>query len=109
MNEFDNIISLKNDKEKKDKLILYYKNEVNVDEWLTISNNISIINFKDRVEYKKFNKYHRLNGPAIDYNNEELNKYYYRGIKYDNKNDWEKVTIKEMRKIKIKKLNKSSE
>ena len=105
MNKFEEIISLKNSEEKKKKLSEYYKNNVKIDDWLNVSSNKSIINFKDRTEYKMFNKYHRINGPAIDYNDDKLNQYYYKGKKYENKEEWEKITIKELRKVKIKKLS----
>jgi len=107
MSEFDDIDSLKIGKEKHEKFIEYYKNKVKIDNWLTNSSKNSIINFKDRTEYKKNNLYHRLNGPAIDFNDEKLDIYYYKGKKYDTKEDWKKATIKEVRKIKIKKLNKT--
>jgi len=108
MDEFDNIIALKNGKEKTEKLTKYYKENIKINLWLKNEFNKSIIKFKDRIEYKKFNKYHRLNGPAIDYNDEEKNKYYYRGKLYESKKEWKQATIKELRKMKIKKLNKST-
>jgi len=109
MSEFDEIESLKDDSEKNNKLIEYYKDKVKINSWLNTTTKNSIIAFKDRIEYKKNNKYHRLNGPAIDFKNEEKDKYYYKGKLYDTKKEWEKVTIKELRKIKIKKLNKQNE
>ena len=111
MSEFDEIDSMKYGKEKNDKLTEYYKDKVKIDLWLVNDSKNSIINFKDRTEYKKFNKYHRLNGPAIEYH--EYNgqttpdQYYYKGQKYETKEEWTKATIKELRRIKLKKLNKS--
>lgn len=107
MNEFEEIESLKAGPEKTKKLLEYYKDKVKVDSWLTNRSINSIINFKDRTEYKKNNIYHRLNGPAIDYKDETLNKYYYKGILYENKDEWIRATTKELRKIKLKKLNNS--
>lgn len=104
MSEFDEIEAL-NGTEKKNKLIDFYNEKVKINSWLTNESKNSIIIFKDRTEYKKFNKYHRINGPAIDYNDEEKNKYYYKGKLYESKDNWLKVTLKEIRKIKIKKLN----
>jgi len=104
MNDINNIESIKDKQEKSNKLIDYYINDVNIESWLNNNEKITIINFKDRVEYKKFNKYHRLNGPAIDYNNDSLDKYYYKGKNYDSKEEWLKVTTKELRRIKIKRL-----
>lgn len=107
MSEFDEIDSLKNGTEKSDKFKDYYNNKVKIDVWLNMSTANTIIKFKDRTEYKKNNIYHRLNGPAIDYNDEKLNKYYYKGVLYETKEEWQKITLKEARKIKIKKLNNS--
>lgn len=107
MNKYEDIISIKDIKIKNEKLIEYYKNEVNVNDWLNISTKNIIVKFKDRTEYKKNNLYHRINGPAIDYNNEKLDKYYYKGELLE-KEDWQKITIKEIRKIKIKKLNQQN-
>ena len=109
MNEFDEIDSLKKGKDKNEKLEEYYKDKVKVDFWLTNSLKNSIISFKDRTEFKKNNEYHRLNGPAIDYKDEKLNKYYYKGKLYENKIEWDRATLKELRKIKLNKIKKSSE
>ena len=109
MSEFDEIDSLKPGKEKNDKLIEYYKNNVKIDSWLNISSKNSIIKFKDRTEYKKNNTYHRLNGPAIDYEDATKDKYYYKGEFFENKEAWLKATTKELRKIKLKKLNISNQ
>lgn len=108
MSEFDEIESLKGE-EKEKKLTDYYQNKVKVNSWITNSFKNTIINFKDRTEYKKNNQYHRINGPAIDYNNDKLDKYYYNGKLFDSKEEWEKVSIKDIRKIKIKKLNKKQD
>jgi len=104
MNNFDEICSLKDRKKKKEKLEEYYKNDININYWLTNNSRNSIINFHNRIEYKKFNKYHRINGPAIDYGDESLNKYYYKGKLFENKEEWERKTLKDLRRIKIKKL-----
>lgn len=91
-----------------DELIEYYSNEINIDEWLINDTSRSIIRFKNRTEYKKFNTYHRLNGPAIDFNNESLDRYFYRGEEFDKK-IWESKILPEIRKIKLKKLNTINE
>jgi hypothetical protein len=108
MTEFDDIESLKWGQEKIDKFTQYYQEKVKIDDWLNNNFKKSIINFKDRTEYKKNNLYHRLNGPAIDYNNEKFDKYYYKGEEFKTKDEWQKATLRELRKIKIKKVNKSS-
>ena len=105
MTEFEEIDSMKKGSERNAKLKEYYKEKVKVDSWITNISKNSIINFKDRIEYKKNNIYHRLNGPAIDYKDEKLDKYYYKGVYYENIEEWKKVTLKELRKIKLKKLN----
>ena len=53
MSKFDDIDSLKKGTEKNTKLIEYYTEDVQVDSWLTNSSRNSIINFKDRIEFKK--------------------------------------------------------
>jgi hypothetical protein len=108
MSEFEEIESMKVGVEKNTRLKDFYKEKVKIDEWLINTSKNSIINFKDRTEYKKNNIYHRINGPAIDYKNEELDKYYYKG-KLLKKEEWSKITTKEVRKIKIKKLNIENE
>ena len=104
MTEFDEIDSMKKGSERNEKLKEYYKEKVNIDSWLTNTSKNSIIIFKDRTEYKKANIYHRLNGPAIDYKDEDKNKYYYKGVLYNSKSEWLKDTTKELRKIKLKRL-----
>jgi len=106
MTDFDIIESMNNGKDKTEKLFEYYTQEVKVDLWLTNTSINSIINFKDRVEFKKNNIYHRLNGPAIDHNDTKLDKYYYNGEYFEDKAKWNKAIIKEVRRIKIAKLNK---
>lgn len=105
MTEFEEIESLKNSTEKIKKLKNYYKDKVNINNWLNNESKTQIINFKDRTEYKKNGEYHRINGPAIDYiYKKDDDKYYYKGKLYS-KDDWSKITIKEVRKVKLKKLN----
>lgn len=104
MCDFDEIDSLKSGPEKSEKLTNYYKEIVKVDSWLSNNEKIAIIKFSDRTEYRKNNYYHRINGPAIDYNNDTLDKYYYKGKLFENIDEWKKITLKESRKIKIKRL-----
>jgi len=108
MNEFDEIYSLKKGEEKSERLINYYNEKVIISKWLTNDYNVSIIHFRDRIEYKKFNKFHRINGPAVDYGDDALDKYYYKGKFFESKDEWKKVTLKDLRKIKIKKIKKSA-
>jgi len=104
---FDNI---NQDGENEDKTIEYYINEVKINDWMILPFKNSIVNFKDRIEYKKNGLYHRLNGPAIEFHKEsEKNKYYYKGVLYDDIKLWKKDTLKELRMLKVKKLNKQSD
>ena len=110
MSEFDEIDSMKYGQKKTEKFTEYYREKVKVDNWLTNTSKTSIINFRDRTEYKKNGIYHRLNGPAIEftgYNGQTTHDvYYYKGEKFETKEDWKKATIKEVRKLKIKKIDK---
>lgn len=108
MSEFEEIESLKKSPEKTEKLKDFYTKKVKIDLWLNNTSTNSIINFKDRTEYKKNNIYHRLNGPAIDFKDDTKNQYYYKGVHYESKAEWTKVTLKELRRIKIKRLNNSN-
>lgn len=103
----DNESSLNNN--DKEKLKDFYLKTININEWLNNKRKTSIIRFKDRVEYKMNQKYHRLNGPAIDYNDDKLNQYYYKGQKFDTQEEWNKITLKEIRRIKIKKISNEQE
>ena len=73
MDEFEKLCSknIETPENNKD-LVEYYTNEVEIGKWLTNNMKNSIIKFKDRTEYKKGGIYHRLNGPVIDFNDEEL-------------------------------------
>lgn len=106
MNEFDEINS-KNESDKIEKLKEYYRSKVNIDKWLTNDIKNTIISFKDRVEYKKNNKYHRMNGAAIDFDDDDKDQYFYKGEKYESKKDWEKKILPEIRKIKLNKIKKA--
>jgi len=104
---YEDIISLKEGKEKQNKLIEWYTNDVNISKWLTNPFKNCIIRYHDRVEYKKNDVFHRLNGPAIEYQGDGQtteDKYYYRGKCYDDKEEWLKVTMKELRKLKLKQI-----
>lgn len=105
-NNYDKLISLKNSNKKNEKIIDYYINTIKINDWLNNDKINSIIFFKDRKEFKKYNKYHRINGPAIDFSDPEKDVYYYKGKLFENKKEWEKETIKVLRKIKLKNLKK---
>lgn len=104
---FEDIISLKEGTEKQSKLKEWYTNNVCILKWMDKPYKNSIIRFHDRIEYKKNGKYHRLNGPAIEYTNDQTeNKYYFNGKYYKDKDEWLSVTKKILRKLKLKQLNK---
>lgn len=91
----------------EDELIKFYKESVDIDKWLNNNVKYQIIKFKNKTEYKVNNKYHRINGPAIEFKNDkndENNKYYYKGVLYEDKKEWTMVTKKEIRKLKLKKI-----
>lgn len=106
--EFEEIISLKEGEEKQELLKKWYTDDVNISGWLNNPFKNCIIRYHDRTEYKKNGKYHRLNGPAIEYvghkGQKTEDKFYYRGVLYKDKNEWLKVTTKEIRRLKLKKL-----
>ena len=109
--EYEEILSLKEGDEKQDKLKEWYTDDVNISKWLTNPFKNCIIRYHDRVEYKKNGVFHRLNGPAIKYQGfngqTSPDKYYYRGKLYENKEEWLKVTMKELRKLKLKQIEKN--
>lgn len=109
--EFEDIISLKEGKDKRNKLKKWYTDDVNISKWLTNPFKNCIIRYHDRVEYKKNNVFHRLNGPAIEYwgdgKQTTEDKYYYRGKLFEDKEEWLKITMKELRKLKLKQIEKS--
>jgi hypothetical protein len=106
---FDEIISLKNSENKTEKLKKWYTDDVKISKWLTNPHKNSIIKFHDRTEYKKNGKFHRLNGPAIEYQEYDgqtpEDKYYYKG-ELLNIEDWTAITRRELRKLKLKQLDK---
>ncbi len=106
--KFEEILSLKEGKDKQDKLKKWYTNDVNISKWLNNPIKNSIIQYKDRTEYKKNNKFHRLNGPAIEYrdtdNQTTEDKYYYNGKLYNDKESWLSITRKELRRLKLKQI-----
>jgi len=105
MTDYEKIESLKNGDEKDQKFLDYYTNVIKVNDWLNIPLQNSIINFSNRSEYKKNNKYHRLNGPAIEFKNNEKDLYYINGEKFDDLELWKKEATKILRRVKLKKLN----
>ena len=108
--KFEEIISLKEGEEKQKELKKWYKEEVDVSSWMINDIKNCIIRYHDRVEYKKNGKFHRLNGPAIEYtgkgNQITEDKYYYHGKLYEDKEEWLKLTRKELRKLKLKQIEK---
>lgn len=60
----------------------FYINEIKVLDWL-INDEKQIIRFKDRIEYKLNNKYHREDGFAIEYLNGIGSQYFIKGEKLE--------------------------
>ena len=59
----------------------FYLNELNILDWMT-NENIQIIRFKDRLEYKENNQLHRIDGHAVEYfSADKENLYYIKGKK----------------------------
>ena len=75
---YDDILNIKDVSERQEKFKEFYINDIGINDWLCNTDNQSI-DFVDRIEYKKDNKYHRLEGPAIAYKDDEKNS---RGIYY---------------------------
>lgn len=107
---FDEINSLKDSKSKTEKLVKWYKEEIQVANWLTLPYKNSIIRFYNRIEYRKEGQLHRLNGPAIEYiiisHNKKDGEYYIDGKKFENYEEWLKESKQKLRKLKLKKLMK---
>ena len=112
MDEFDKIYSLKNSEEKDEKIKDYYINNVNINDWLTNPYKNSIIVYKDRIEYKRNGKFHRINGPAIEYtvynNQSSPNKFYYNGELIEEE-EWNIKVLKINRRLKLKKIIESED
>ena len=104
MSDYEKIESLKEGEEKEKEIIEYYTNIVKVDDWMNLPFKNSIIRFANRTEYKKNGKYHRLNGPAIDYNG-HLGDFYINGVLFTDIELWKKTATLILRKVKLKKLN----
>lgn len=100
--EYDKILEIKDNSERTEKLKNYYINDININNWLC-NNDIQMIEFNNRIEYKKDNKYHNLDGPAIQYKLDADNS---RGIYYINgilmvKDVWENESKQLLRKLKL--------
>lgn len=107
--EFDDINKLKDSEEKNEKLSEWYRNHIQVSNWLTLPFQNSIIKYHNRVEYKKNGNYHRLNGPAIEFTllqQVDKDKYYIEGILYEDVSEWKKISTQKLRRLKLLKLSK---
>ena len=83
----------------------FYQNNIKVNDFLTDNTKYRKIQFKDKIEYRKYNnndwEYHNLNGPAI-INNNGVNEYFINGKRYDNEISFkQKATVL----LRNKKLN----
>lgn len=98
---YEEIMKISNIEEKQQKLIEFYKNEIDIEDWLVDKSETQKIRFKDRWEYKMNGVYHRLTGPAIDYNNDTTDYYYIFGEMMD-ETTWKLLAQKLLREKKLK-------
>jgi hypothetical protein len=54
----------------------FYINELNILDWMN-NDNIQVIRFKDRIEYRENNELNRLDGPSIEYFSPDKDDLYY--------------------------------
>lgn len=98
--EYDEIIKISDLEKRNDMFIEFYK-ELGVEDWLSCGESQKI-EFVDRTEYKKHNKYHRLDGPAID-NKHKDGLFYIDGVMME-ENEWKEKSKMLLRKIKMKNI-----
>lgn len=54
----------------------FYINDLNILEWMK-NDNIQVIRFKDRIEYRENNNLSRLDGPSVEFFSKEKDNLYY--------------------------------
>lgn len=102
--EYDDIIKISDLEKRNDEMIKHYTENVCVLDWIT-SDNKQVINFSNRVEYKVNGKYHRLDGPAIEFFKSDNCKYFINGVEM-NKEKWKPIATNILREMKIKRIVK---
>lgn len=101
---YNEIIQLSDLTDKEDKLKKYYI-EIGVLDWLSDSNiEYKKIKFADRIEYKHFDKYHRLDGPAIDIIDKPNNGTYYIEGEIMDYEKWKDISTNKIRLDKLKQI-----
>jgi len=98
---YKEIMNISDIQEKENKLIEFYINEVEINDWLTPVPEKQCIYFKDRIEYKTNGQFHRLTGPAIEYVNGSKGIFYIFGELLEEK-DWKKKSTLLLREKKLK-------
>ena len=101
---YDEAMAITDFELREQELIKFYKEEVKILDWLKQEEGFQKIRFKDRWEYKKNSKYHRLDGPAIDFDNAG-GTYYINGKLMDFE-DWKPVAQKLLREKKLERTLK---
>ena len=102
---FEDLYKIDNPEEKEAKTIDFYLTEIKVDKWIKPFSE-SVIRFQDRKEYRKDNKLHRLNGPAIEYHSSKKGIYYIDGKKIEY-NEWLVISKRRQLNKKLKKIKDS--
>jgi hypothetical protein len=95
---YEEIMKISDIIEKENALKDFYINTIKVNDWLTNTQKVQKIRFKDRIEYKVNGQYHRLNGPAIEPLNGNKGFFYLYG-EIMNEEDW-KIQAKQISRAK---------
>ena len=99
---YEDLYKINNPEEKEAKTIEFYLNEVKVDKWIKFFPE-SVFRFHDRKEYRKNNKLHRLDGPAIEYNDTNSKVYFIDGEEVGY-NEWLIISKRAKLNKKLKKI-----
>ena len=98
---YDEIMLISDISEKEEKLKEFYINVVGVEDWLVDGAKTQKIRFKDRWEYKQDGVYHNLNGPSIDFHNNNRGFYYLYGEPMS-ETEWKPKAQRILREKKLK-------
>lgn len=101
---YDEIMAITDLELREQELIKFYTEEIKILDWLKQEDGIQKIRFKDRWEYKKNSKLHRLDGPAIDFDRGGGG-YFIEGKKMEFE-DWKPVAKKLLREKKLERTLK---
>lgn len=101
---YDDIMKISDIGLKEQELKIYYISKIKIEEWFLDNSEEQIVRFANRIEHKKNNKLHKLDGPAIVYT-DSRKLYYIDGVPYL-KDEWEKKSKPILRKMKFTKIVK---